>query len=193
MLSLSLKKSLESKSKSFQQKNKEVLDILLFGSVMKGKENIRDLDLLIIFKEKKSLELVYQFRKLLEPLVKVPVEVTGKAYSELFQEGFLAKEALLSEAYSLIFRKSFSEGLGFRNQFLFHYALKGKSKSERMRFYYSLYGRNGPGMLEKLKAIKFAETILLCPVESKEPMKNFLQSWKLEFRELPVLIPKRIL
>ncbi len=193
MLSPSLKKSLESKSKYFQQKNKEILDILLFGSALKGKENIRDLDLLMIFKEKKSLELMYQFRKLLEPLVKVPVEITGKSYPELFQEGFLAKEALLSESYSLIFGKCFSEGLGFKSQFLFNYALKGKSKSERMRFYYSLYGRNGPGMLEKLKAIKFAETVLLCPVESKEPMKEFLLSWKIEFRELPVLMPKRML
>jgi predicted nucleotidyltransferase len=192
MLSLSLKKNLESKSQKFKSKNPEILDILLFGSIVKGKEKANDLDILIIFKEKKDLDLLYQFRKIIEPLTKIKVEVTGKAYLDLFKEDFIAREALLAESYSLVQKKSFSEGLGFKNFFMFNYSLKNKNKSDRMRFYYSLYGRNGPGILKKLGAMKFAETIILCPIDNKEQMKEYLLSWKLEFKETPVLIPKRI-
>ncbi len=193
MLSPSLKRSLESKSQKFKSENPEILDILLFGSSMKGKEKPKDLDVLIIFKEKSNLDLIYKFRKMLEQLIKLNVEVTGKSYLDLFQEDFLAREALLTEAYSLISRKFWSAGLGFKNYFLFHYSLQKKNKSERMRFYYSLYGRNSPGILNNLNAVKFAETILLCPVENKEKMKEFLESWKIEFREMPILIPQRAL
>ncbi|MBI2668278.1 nucleotidyltransferase domain-containing protein [Candidatus Woesearchaeota archaeon] len=184
---------MESKCQQFKYENPEILDILLFGSMMKGKDKANDLDLLIVFKEKKNLNLMYEFRKVIEPFVKVRVEVTGKTYAELFSDSFLAREAILAEAYSLIQKKSVAEGLGFKNFYLFNYSLKKKNKSERMRFYYSLYGRNSLGILKKLGAVKYAETIILCPTENKELMKGFLESWKIEFKETPILIPKRIL
>lgn len=193
MLSLSLRKNLESKSQKFISENQGILDILLFGSIVKGKEKVNDVDLLIIFKENKNLDLLYRFRKIIEPLTSIKVEVTGKTYLDLFKEDFIAREALLAESYSLVQKKFLSEGLGFKNFFLFNYSLKNKNKSERMRFYYSLYGRNSPGILKKLGAIKFAETIILCPVDNKEQMKEYLLSWKLEFKEMSVLIPKRVL
>lgn len=193
MLIKQLKKILESESRSFYAKNKkEILDILLFGSVIKGKKTPQDIDVLIIFKEKKNFDLTHQFRLILEPLVKLPIEVTGKSYAELFEKTFLAREAILSEGYSLIYHRFFSQGLGFVNKVLFHYNLKEKSKSERMRFYYSLYGRNTLGILKTLSATKFTDTVILCPVEHQEEMKVFFHSWQIEFEAVPVLMPGRL-
>jgi predicted nucleotidyltransferase len=193
MLIKQLKKILESKSKIFYKKNKkEILDILLFGSVIKGKKNPNDIDILIIFKEKKNLDLTYQLRKIIEKEINLKVEVTGKSYLDLFNKTFVAREAVLSEGYSLVNGCPFSEGLGFKAKVMFNYILKGKTKSERMRFYYSLYGRNSEGILKKLKAVKYTDTIIICPIESQEEMKEFFNNWKIEFKETPLLIPERL-
>lgn len=67
------------------------------------------------------------------------------------------------------------------------------SKSDRMRFYYSLYGRKkSKGVLEQFKARKFSDTIIASPIENAEKIKEFLQYWKIEFMEIPALIPSRI-
>ena len=192
MLSEQLKK-LESASKKFYEENKkEVLDIILFGSVLKGKEKPRDVDILLLFKEKNSLDLMQKLRKLLGLITDKPVEVTGKTYRELFSENFIAREALLSEGYSLINKASIAKGMGYQPEIMFNYNLKGKNKSERMRFYYSLYGRGVPGILKKLNSIKYTDTIIICPVEHQEEMRSFLDSWKIEFKDTPILIPSRI-
>lgn len=188
-----LKKTLEPRSKKFYSNNKkEVLDILLFGSSVKGKEKPNDLDILIIFKENKNLSLAYEFRKLIESAVKLPTEIVSKSYLELFKKEFVAREAILSEGYSLINSVPFSEGLGYKSKVMFNYTLKGKTKSERMRFYYSLYGRNTPGILQKLKAIKYTDTVILCPTEKQSEMREFFNHWKIKFKETPLLIPKRL-
>jgi len=180
-----------SKAKEFYESNKEeVLDIVLFGSAIKGKENPRDIDLLILFKEKKDLDLSYELKKRLK---KFNLDINSKSYNELFDGAFKAREAILSEGFSLIQNKFISAGFGFSNFILFRYELKKLSKSYRMRFYYSLYGRGKErGMIKKLNLIKFSETILLSPVEHGAEIVNYLDAWKLKYIMFPILIPKRI-
>ncbi len=193
MLPKQLQNTLESQSKTFYSKyHEKIIDLFLFGSTVKGKEKPNDLDILLVFKETNDLKLVQELRKLLESKTKLKVEVTGKPYFELFKRTFVAREAVLTEAYSLINKISFSEGLGFKSMIMFNYKLKGKTKSERMRFYYSLYGRGSIGMLERLKSVKYTDTIILCPVENLIKMREFLESWDLDFKEIPLLIPIRL-
>ncbi len=194
MLEKLFRNRLESESrKFFQQHQLGIIDIILFGSAVKGKEQPQDLDLLIIFKEKKNLQVAYELRKNIEKISRIPVDVESKTYQELFARNFTAREALLAEGYSLINRIGFAEGLGYKNRILFHYQLRGKTKSERMRFYYSLYGRGSPGMLKQLQATKYTDTVILCPVEAQEKMREYLRSWKLEFEETPILVPGRLI
>ena len=181
--------------KKFYQKNKEeVIDIILFGSFVKGKQKPNDLDLLLLFKSKTNLDLSYTLRKSLEKL-NFRVEVTSKTYMDLFDENFKARESFLTEGYSLILNKFISQGLGFNNFILFQYNLKNLNKSQRMMFYYALYGRKKTDsvILQKLNSKKFSENLILTPVTQKEPMKDFLNSWNLDFQKIPVLIPQRII
>ncbi len=193
MLPNSLHRILESKSQEFFHKNKGILiDIILFGSVVHGKKSPGDIDIILLFHHKKDLQCSYELRKIFERATGMKVDLVAKTYEELFEATFTAREAILSEGYSLIRRNLLSAGFGFKNMVLFTYALKGKTKSERMRFYYSLYGRSTKGMLHKLKAIKYTDTILLCPMQHRDEMHSYLQSWRLEFTEVPVLIPERV-
>lgn len=177
--------------KGFYKKNAdEIIDIILFGSTVRGKENPKDVDLLILFKEKKDFDLSYELKKRLKNF---NLEISLKNYKELFESTFKARESILSEGFSLIQNKFISSGFGFNNLILFKYELKKLNKSGRMRFYYSLYGRGKQsGMLKKLSLIKFSETVVLCPIENENETVNYLDIWGIKYTKFPVLIPERI-
>lgn len=179
--------------KFYHENEKEIIDILLFGSATRGKENPSDIDILAIYKSKDNMELSYKLKKQLERY-KLNIQVTSKKYADLFKPGFKAREAVLSEGYSLINNTFISRGLGYGNMKMFRYELKKLNKSQRMRFYYALYGRDSSGgILKDLNAKKFADTILLCPIENSESLKEFLERWNLSYLEVPALIPERII
>ncbi|MBN2422011.1 nucleotidyltransferase domain-containing protein [Candidatus Woesearchaeota archaeon] len=181
------------KIKSFYSKNKnQVLDIILFGSSVKGKECPKDIDILILCKNRESLDLSYSLKKSLGK--EYNAEVISKTYASLLSASFKATESVLIEGYSLLNGKKISGKFGFVSFVLFKYDLKGKTKSERMRFYYSLYGRTkkDKGILDKYNLIKFSETIVLSPVEESEKVKKYFNSWEISFKEFPVLMPERL-
>ena len=178
----------------FKENEEELIDIVLFGSSVKGKEKPKDIDILLIYKKKKNLDLDYELKNRLRKYYE-NVQIVSKTYKELFSPAFKAKEAFLSEGYSTIQDIFVSKGFGYINKVLFRYNLKNLNKSQRMRFYYSLYGRKKKekGMLDKLDAVKFSETIILCSVENYEKMKEYLDNWNIDYIEFPILIPERII
>jgi len=169
----------------------ELLDAVLFGSLIRGKEKPRDVDLLIIYKTKINSELSYKIQKEFE-ILGVEVDLISKSYSDLFKPAFIARESYLSEGFSLMQKKFVADGLGYKPMVLFRYDIQNFNKSQRMRFYYSLYGRNSEGMLKQLKSYKFSERIIISPVEESENVKEYLNSWKIKYLEVPILIPARI-
>lgn len=179
-----------SKARDFYERNKEeVLDIILFGSAIKGKEKPVDIDILVIYKAQVDLDLSHELKKKLSSAGEI--EITSKTYAQLFEPSFLAREVFLSEGYSLINKKFLHEGLGYSSFALYKYDLKGLDKTRRMQFYYSLYGRTSKGMLEELKSFKFSENLILTPITESERMKEYLQKW-VQFIEIPILMPLRL-
>lgn len=172
----SLLKKLHHKAKEEYQKRPDIVDIILFGSAAKGKEKPSDFDILIIFNRKVDRKIVAGFEN-----------ATGKSYKEFF-ETFPA-ESILQEGISLVFGKKLSELYGLASGILFRYELRGKNKSERMQFYYALYGRNSKGMLEETRGVKFSETTVLVPTENGEKFKEFLENSKIDYFLLPILFP----
>lgn len=175
-----------------KENENEILDVVLFGSLVRGKEKPEDLDLLVIYKKNINSELINKMRKEFETLG-VEVDLVPKSYNDLFKSAFIARESYLSEGYSLIQRKFIAEGLGYKPMVLFRYDIKGFTKSQRMRFYYSLYGRNTEGMIKKLRLCKFSERIIISPVEESENVKDYFKSWSIKYLEIPILLPLRII
>ena len=123
-------------------KRPEIIDIMLFGSIVRGKEEPEDIDLLIIYSPqlKDYTELGYNLRKTLEKINR-KISIIEKKYNEVFAPEFFANEALLSEGFSLRENGFLSDLLGYKSYKLFKYSLGSLSKTKRMQFYYSLYGR----------------------------------------------------
>lgn len=186
-------KIFRNKINEFFKKNKiKLIDIILFGSTIKGKAKPNDIDILLIFKEKVITDLEYELKKELEYL-NIEINIIGKNYNSMMSETFFAREAILAEGYSLINDNFISSELGYKNFILFKYELNGFNQSKRMRFQYSLYGREKKGgMIKELSLIKFSDSILLSNVENYEKTKDYLNSWNIKFEDMPILIPSRL-
>jgi len=191
MLNKLLKNSeLINEIKKFQKKNKGILDILLFGSVVRGKKRAVDIDILLIFKNQEDTDLVYKLTKIFEKH-KFNPEVTSITYQEMFDVNFLPRESILSEGYSLITNKKLSESFGFETFTMFIYSQKGFSQTKRMKFHYALNGRNkNSGTLERINGVKLTDTAVLVPLEKSEEFKDFLNFWQVSFKNFNILLPQ---
>lgn len=183
-------KFLELESKNFA-KSKDIFDIILYGSKIKGKIETRDIDILIIFKEKplkERAEITQQFK---EKISKEISELDIKTINllELFKNDFLARQSILTEGYSLIDNVPFSEKMGFLSYSLFTYNLKNLNHNSKTKFTYSLIGRNKePGILKKLNAKPLGKGAVLLPIENSSFFEDFLKKWKINYNKKNILL-----
>ncbi|MEW6329308.1 MAG: nucleotidyltransferase domain-containing protein [Candidatus Micrarchaeota archaeon] len=170
---------------------------MLFGSSVRGKETPRDVDLLVIFKDSVDSDVVHAMRRTVEKLG-FDADVVGKTWRETLQASFLPREKILAEGYSLVSNNFLYALWGYSSFTMFRYSLLGKKSSERMRFYYALMGRKIKGkreigMLDELGGIKFANSVVLMPTSGEEKFADFLNSWRIKHKRIPILIPKNML
>lgn len=180
---------LKLKSKKF--KNKDIFDIILYGSVIKGKIEARDIDILIIFNElslNKRAEIAQRFKeKIASGINKLDIKTIN--LSELFDSDFLARQAVLAEGCSLVYDMPLSEKIGFLSYILFTYNLKNLNHNEKTRFTYSLIGRNkNKGVLKKLNAKPLGKGVVLLPIENSLIFEDFLKEWKISHNKRNILI-----
>ncbi len=165
------------KTAKFEKKeNKEIIDIILFGSSVRGKLNPQDIDILVLSSQKLDKQILKEFNPIY------------KTYSD-FMKGFPI-ESIIQEGHSLLYDKSISSLYHLHSTYLFRYSLKGKTKSERMRFYYALYGRNTKGILKETNSKKFSSETIITPVHAAEEMKSFFETNKIEYYYIPILFPE---
>lgn len=179
---------LESKSKEYK-KNKEIFDIVLYGSLAKNKREINDIDVLFIFNNLKlenRLEIIQKFKKQLR--IK-NLDIKSINLNELFDKTFIAKQGILTEGISLIDKKPFSEKFGFKGFGLFHYKTKNLSNTEKVRFSYALNGRRKEkGFLQKTNAKRLGKEVILVPISALGLFCEFLEKWKVEFTVKQILV-----
>ena len=173
-------------------RSSEIDDIILFGSVVKGKERPNDIDILVIFKNKINKEVEYKVRKTIEKEYQ-NVQIISKTNATVLEETFVARESLLFEGVSLLSRNKVSDRYGFDSLGLFKYTFDNWTKLQKTKFYYALNGRGGnEGLSQKLNLIKLSDGLLLSPLGNIEKLKEFLESWEIRYIYIPFLLPKRL-
>ena len=183
-----LKKNL----KTIAAKQKEVEDIIVFGSLVRGKEKPEDIDIIVIFKNKVIREVEYQIRKEIEKKYK-NVSIISKTLTTLHDPAFDARESILFDGKSLLKDKTLAEQYGYNPVGMFKYQFTGWSKLQKTKYYHALNGRNlQGGMVEELGGIKLADGAIIVPLNKIEAFKSFLEFWKVEYKYIPALIPERL-
>ena len=77
---------------------------------------------------------------------------------------------------------------------IFMYSTIHLLKKDKIRFYYSLKGRDGvSGIVKRLNIRQLGRTVLLVSEEHSSEVRMFLQGWKCKFGVLEVLKKEEIL
>lgn len=183
---------LRNKIKNLIKNKNNLLDIIIFGSLIRGKNKPNDIDILIIFKDKVEKDLEYEIKKQLN-IYYNNISIISKTKKTLFEPTFDARESILFEGESLISGKNIAENYGFSRFACFKYNLKNWDNLNKTKFYYALNGRRkNEGMVKKLDAIKLSDSLILISINKMELFKDFLDSWKINYKYIPMLIPYRL-
>ena len=157
-------------------KDPKIIDILVFGSTIKGKANPNDLDIAIITEK--------PFKK----------EIKGVHLSVIKPRDFFIKppsltHTLLREGYSLKNNKPLSEYYKFNNKVLFFYELKGLNPSKKVKVVNFLKGKQKKGGLVKEKNGKWiANQVFIVPIGNENIFEKFFLNLKVKFKKSYVLI-----
>lgn len=176
--------------KKFARKN-DILDIVLYGSAVKSKEEIRDIDILLIFLNKKlkeRIDIAQNLKSILRRKIK-SIDIKTINLIELFERDFLARQGILIEGYSLLHNIEFSKRLGFEGHALFTYNLKNLNHNEKTKFTYVLIGRNKEGIIKQLSAKPLGKGAVRVPIKNSLIFEEFLKKWKINYDKKDILTP----
>ena len=157
-------------------KNKQVIDVIVFGSFVKGKVSPNDIDIAIISKEK------------------VDFSLNGFHISQIKPEDFFINTptlvtTLLREGFSLKKNKSLAETLRFTNSVLFVYNLTGLNNSEKVKIVKALKGnKKSGGMVREPGGEWLANQVFLAPINSEHLFDKFFLAHKVKYKKNYVLI-----
>lgn len=153
-------------------KKEDILDVILFGSAIKGKPVPGDIDVAVISENEivSNLFNMDEFHfSFLKPL-------------DFFKRRITLLNTLFREGYSLKFNKSFSELYGFRNKVLFIYELKGLSNSKKVKIVNILRGKkSSKGLVVENNGNWLANQVFIVPVSSEYIFEKFFVSLGIKF------------
>ncbi len=183
-------KYLESASKKFAGE-KNLFDIVLFGSAIKDKENPSDIDIAIVFINEKldnRLNIAQEFKKIIKSQVD-KIHITAINIVDLFKKSMLARQGIIAEGYSLVDNAPFANKLGFYGYVIFTYNLKNLDHNKKTRFTYALIGReNKEGIIKLTGARVLGKGAIAVPSEKSNLFLNFLERWNINFTERKAII-----
>lgn len=172
-----------------EKKDKAIFDIVVYGSAVKGKNQVNDIDIAIIFREGTLKERLAKTQEIKKKIItKEKLDVKAILLDELFQEAFFARSGIFLEGISLFDGREFSKKIGFKGCSLFIYTLKNKTHTEKVKFNYVLSGRNGTGIVKLLEGRHLAPGVIQIPMKSSLEFAEVLGKHAVEYEAKNVLM-----
>jgi len=153
-------------------KRKEIDDIIVFGSALKGKKNVEDIDVAILFKD--FSESIWKEINKLDRY-----HFSKTKFSQLLEEP-LFWQTLIHEGYSLKRKEMISKIIGLESYFLFEYKLDNLDRTKQQIFSHALYGSGGrESFLKSIGGEKLGNKRVIVPFDKSEEIRDFLNTWGL--------------
>ncbi|KHO54772.1 MAG: hypothetical protein QT10_C0012G0020 [archaeon GW2011_AR19] len=163
--------------------DKKVIDIILFGSAIKGKLIPGDVDIAAILYEKPSKEFLEKINSIKGFHISV---ITAK---EFFINSPSIIHTLIREGYSLKNKKFISENFRFSNKVMYNYVLTSLSPSNKVRLVNILRGKRGEkGIVESNNGKWVANQVFISPLNSEKIFDELFDNFKVNFNKKDVLI-----
>lgn len=151
-------------------KNKDIEDILIFGSLAKNKARVNDLDLAVILNNDiPKTGLMEKIQKLSNKKIHLQ-KITIKDYDKFIWL------TLIKEGYSVKHNKFLHETYHIKPMVLYKYSLKELTLSKKVMF---------ERAIKNFKKIeKLSNQVVLVPIEISGEFSDFLKSWNLDIDAL---------
>jgi len=144
--------------------NKEVIDIVQFGSSIFLDSNPRDVDIVVIFNKipiKDQLIETQKIKRQLENFTDIPLHMSSFDLYGFFDKSNFSREGILFYGKSLIRENYFAEQFGLKPKIQISYYLKKLQKKDKIRFNYMLNGRGEKyGILRRFNGLLIAPGII---------------------------------
>lgn len=176
-----------SKLKTDWKKNwkNEIVDIVLFGSVMRGKEAPNDIDICLIFRDKVDLKILKEVNDLLGE----KYHVSSLTVDNFFTNYHSIAKTLLFEGKSIITDKKLIESYSMDASVLYSYDLSKETSSNKVRFVYLLRGRNDSlGLVKGWKGEFISNSSFIVPLESDHEVREVFDKWKVKYKRKKILL-----
>ena len=147
-----------------------VVDIVLFGSFVKGKALPKDVDIVVIGEKIKIEGFHVSYLSLEDFLIKPPMLV----------------KTILKEGYSLKYDKPFSARFGYLSRSLYKYDLKGMDASSKVKIVNFLRGEKG--LVIERKGEWIANQVFVVPVSEDHVFEKFFINMKVKFKKWDLLM-----
>lgn len=155
------------KLKTFLKKENNIIDLILFGSIVKGKSKYNDIDIALISNETiNRIEIKKRLEQLLIKKIDLQIitlkDYTSSLWITLIREGFsINQDKFLHEIYHL------------KPITLYKYSLKELSLSQKVMF---------ERAIKNIKDIeRLSNRVILVPIKQTEEFNSFLRHWNIDF------------
>lgn len=157
-------------------KDKEILDIILFGSFVKGKVMPNDIDIAVIAKKQISMDIPGFHISILKP-------------EDFFINPPTIIHTLLREGYSIKNKRPFSENYKFSNKVLFKYELTSLNLSIKVKIVNILRGKGKEkGLVNENSGEWLANQVFIIPVGNEHVFEKFFLNFKVKFNRFYILM-----
>ncbi len=172
---------------NLKNKNPEIWDVCIYGSIIRGKTSIRDIDFAIILKSglkvSKKLELAQELKHELKKSLDYEIDVKSIDMNDLKDPSFMARQGILAEGYLISQKEHTARLFGFDTHSIFIFNLKGLSASQKTMFRYALNGRRGSkGILKPKGCEHLGSGVIKVPIRHSEEFKEFLENFKIDYK-----------
>lgn len=163
--------------------DKEVIEIFVFGSFIKGKSFPKDIDIAILTHKKISSELKKKISKIMGFHISI---LTAK---EFFINPPSIVHTLVREGYGLKDKKFLAESYRFSNKVLFSYSVALFPSSTKVKIVSILRGKKGEkGIVESNGGEWIANQVFSVPLESEKIFDEFFNKFSVKFKKSYILI-----
>lgn len=158
----------------------KIVDMVLFGSSVRGKTKAGDTDVCVITRDGRFGNLAVSGGLHLTELG-LPTFPDNSMWGTILHEGV-----------SLVTGRPYYEHLGFLGKVLYWYDLKRLEQKDKIRFFYALKGRDKgkKGFLKGIGGTSLARGVVLVPVGSDDKMREFFDTWKIPYSRRRILVER---
>jgi predicted nucleotidyltransferase len=148
-------------------KYKTIDDIIVFGSIVKGSSEPKDLDVGLMLKDESDIRNIKESIRLISK--EADIEIIDSIYNPLWV-------VLMREGFSVKKNKFLFELYKIEPMVLYKYSLKKLTPVQKVQF-----TRGFKEVLKNMRAKVLSRSIVLVPIDRKAEFDDFLNTWSLTY------------